>query len=72
MGRKILLYISGVRGNRMQTWYANLANNTSIEIPITNREDNSQSGDNLSKLEKFTSSGIKRKVDSLESKEGDN
>ena len=56
----------------MQTWYANLANNTSIEIPITNREDNSQFRDNLSKPEKFTSSSIKRKADSLEFKEGDN
>ena len=56
----------------MQTWYVNLANNASIEIPIINREDNSQSRDNLSKPEKFTSSGIKRKADSLESKEGNN
>ena len=56
----------------MQTWYINLVNNASIEIPITNREDNSQSGDNLSELDKFTSSGIKRKADSLESGEGDN
>jgi hypothetical protein len=48
-----------------------LANNTSVEIPITNREDNPQSRDNLSEPEKFTSGGIKRKVDSLESKEGD-
>ena len=56
----------------MQTWYVNLANNAGIEIPITNREDNSQSGDNLSKPEKFTSSGIKYKADSLESKKGDN
>ena len=55
----------------MQTQYVNLANNTGIEIPITNREDNSQSGDNLSEPDKFTSSGIKRKADSLESGEGD-
>ena len=56
----------------MQTQHTNLANNTGIDIPITNKEDVSQSGDNLSEPEKFTSSGIKRKADSLESKEGDN
>ena len=64
--------MSGVRGNGMQTQYVNLANNANIEIPITNREDDSQSRDNLSKPNKFTSSGIKRKADSLESREGDN
>lgn len=49
-----------------------MANNTSKEIPITNREDSPQSKDNLSKLEKFASDSIKRKADSLESEEGDN
>ena len=56
----------------MQNQHVNLANNTCIENPITNREDNPQFGDNLNKLEKFTSNGIKRKVNSLKFKEGDN
>ena len=64
--------MSGVRDNAMQNRYVNLANNTRIEIPITNREDNPQSRDNLSEPEKFTSNSIKRKVDSLEFEEGDN
>ena len=55
----------------MQNQYTNLANNACIENPI-NREDNPQSRDNLSELKKFTSNSIKRKADSLESKEGDN
>ena len=64
--------MSGIRDNTIQNQYTNLANNTGIEIPITNREDNPQFRDNLSEPEKFTSGGIKRKADSLESKEGDN
>ena len=56
----------------MQNQHVNLANNTCIENPITNREDDPQSGNNLNELEKFTSNGIKRKADSLEFKEGDN
>lgn len=53
----------------MQNRHANLANNTGVEIPITDREDDPKSGDNLSEPEKFTSGGIKRKADSLESKD---
>ena len=49
----------------MQNRHVNLVNNI-------NREDDPQSEDNFSELEKFISSGIKYKADSLESKEGDN
>ena len=56
----------------MQNQHANLANNTCIKIPIINKEDNPQSGDNFNKLEEFISNNIKRKANSLESKKGDN
>lgn len=49
----------------MQNQYINLENNI-------NKKDNPQSKNNFSELKKFTSSSIKRKADSLESKEGDN
>ena len=72
MGGKILLYISGVRDNAMQNQHVNLVNNTCIEIPIINKEDDPQFGDNLNKLEEFISNNIKCKANSLESKKGDN
>ena len=56
----------------MQNGHVNQANNTCIEIPIINKKDNPQSGDNFNKPKEFTSNNIKRKADSLESEKGNN